>query len=195
MIKPTRKALLTAFVAAGLTVVAVTTSVQASPVAPQATPIATATAAPLVSLTCTSPSTNAIGFNPPLTLITQSTAVDRTTAYRNCSAPGFPAIREGYEHRAFTIPDDCNIMLGSPGPANFTITWNTGQTSNLFVNRTATISGNTLTVSYSGTVNAGLFLNRAVRQTFTGSAIELNACLAGTGQVPFLLADVKLTIF
>jgi hypothetical protein len=193
--KPTRNALLAALVATGLTVIAVTTSVQASPVAPAATPIATATAVPLVSLTCISPSTNAIGFNPPLTLITQSTAVDRTTAYRNCSSPAVPAIREGYEHRAFTIPDDCALMLGSPGPANFTITWNTGQTSNLFVNRSASISGNTLTVSYSGTVNAGLFLNRSVRQTFTGSAIELNQCLAGTGSVPFLLADVKLTIF
>jgi len=197
MIKPTPKALVATLVTTGLLVVAVATSVNANAAPPvvAATPIATATIAPLVSLQCGAPSTNAIGFTPPLTLVTQTTTVDRTTAYRNCNAPAFPAIRSGYEHRSFTIPDDCIIMLTATGNANFTITWNTSQTSNLFVSRSATLSGNTLTVVYTGTVNAGLFLNRAVRQVFTADATELNQCLAGTGQVPFLIHDVKLTIF
>jgi hypothetical protein len=196
MIKPTPKAILATLVATGLAVVAVATSVQAN--VPAAAPMATATAitaAPLVTLQCGAPSTNAIGFTPALTLVTQSTLVDRTTAYRNCSAPSVPAIRSGYEHRSFTIPDDCIIMLTATGNANFTITWNNSQTSNLFVSRSATLSGNTLTVVYTGTVNAGLFLGKSVRQIFKADATELNQCLAGTGPLPFLIHDVTLTIF
>src|SRR5512139_1309987 len=142
MIKPTRKAILATLLATGLAVVAVATSVQAN--TPAAAPLATATAAtaaPLVTLQCGSPSTNAIGFTPALTLVTQPTLVDRTTAYRNCSAAAFPLIHSGYEHRSFTIPDDCLLMLNATGTANFTITWNTSQTSNLFVSRSATLSG------------------------------------------------------
>lgn len=195
MIKPAHKAILATLVATALTAVAVATSVNANAtIAPQATATA-ATAAPLYALQCGAPSTNAIGFTPPLTLVTQSTVVDRTTAYRNCSAPSVPAIRSGYEHRSFTIPDDCVIMLTASGNANFTITWNNSQTSNLFVSRNATLSGNTLTVVYTGTVNAGLFNGRSVRQVFKADATELNQCLAGTGQVPFLIHDVTLTIY
>jgi hypothetical protein len=178
------------------TVAAIVFSAQATAQPVDAVPTAiTATAAPLVRMQCGSPSTNTMGFQPYLSLITQPTQIQRTTAYRNCSAPGFPNIRSGYETKTNFINDDCVVMLLGGGNATFNIIWNTTQTTTFVGARTANLSGNTFTVTYTGNVTAGLFTGSGVRQVFKADATEINKCLAGTGLVPFTISDVTLTIF
>ncbi len=157
-------------------------------------PAATPTVAPVADLRCGAPGTNSFGLVPPLTLTVQSTTIERATAYRSCSAPAFPGIREGYEHRTNILNDSCVIMLQAAGTSTFNIIWNTSQTSTLTVQRSAQISGNQFIVTFTGNVTAGLFAGRKARQVFTANATELIACLAGNGQVPFLISDVTLVI-
>lgn len=163
-------ALLAAAIVAAGTLFAIVSSGQADARPLQAAPpTATATVAPALSLRCDYPSTNTFGFTPALTLTTQPTVVQRTTAYRKCSALGFPNIRSGYETKTNNIMDDCAIMLQATGTATFTIT-------------------------FAGSVTAGLFVGRSVRQVFKADATELVQCLSGAGQVPFLISDVTLII-
>jgi hypothetical protein len=86
-------------------------------------------------------------------------------------------------------------MVTLSGTVTQTITWNTGQTTSMTLNRTVTVSGTTLTVNFSGTVTAGLFAGSQARQTYTASAVDLQNCLAGAGVVSQILSTVKLTIF
>ena len=194
MIRSARKRGLAALLSVGVllagTVFTVMTSSQATALAAPVPPPASA-----VELRCDAPSTNGFGFAPHLSLVTQMTQIQRTTIYRGCSAPAFPNIRSGHEHKTNNLMDDCNIMLNATGNANFAITWNTGQTSTLGVTRSSFLSGTTLTVSFTGTVTAGLFAGRRVRQVFTADATELIACLNGTGKLPILVSDVSLTIY
>ncbi len=177
-------------------IAAIVFSAQANATALAPVPSATAvTPAPLTSLQCIFPSTNTFGFQPYLTLVSQPTVVQRTTAYRKCSAPAFPNIREGYETKTNNIMDDCNVMILAGGTATFNVIWNTTQTTTFVVNRVATLTATTFTITYTGQVTAGLFLGRRVRQIFTANATEINQCLAGTGTVPFIISDVTLTIF
>jgi hypothetical protein len=127
--------------------------------------------------------------------VTVPTAIQRTTTYRRCTAPAFPNIRSGYNSIQFNINDSCALMVATGGTSGFTITWNTTQTTTFVASRSTSLVGNVFTTSYSGTVTAGLFLGRSVRQVFTADATELVQCLAGTGTVvPFLISDVVLQI-
>ncbi|GIH06466.1 hypothetical protein Rhe02_45330 [Rhizocola hellebori] len=186
-------ALLSITMAATATVVGILFSAQATAGTAAAPPVPTA--APLVSMQCGAPSVNTFGFQPYLSLVTQFTTVQRTTAYRKCTGPGFPAIHSGYDTRTVNLNDDCVIMLTSTGTANFNIIWNTTQTTTFTANRSATLVGNVFTITFIGQVTAGLFVGRRVKQVFTADATELNQCLAGAGVVPFLISDVVLTIF
>lgn len=178
------------------TLVAIAATSQASARAPMAAPtsVATATPAPVLRLRCTTPGTNSFGLTPPLTLVTQPTTIERATAYRNCQSFQFPAIREGYEHFTNFINDNCVIMLQAAGSATYNIIWNTSQTSTFVGTRSAVLNGNTFTVTFTGSITAGLFAGRPARQVFTANTPELVACLAGTGQVPFLISDVLFEI-
>jgi hypothetical protein len=188
-------ALLAVTLAMTATIVAIFFSAQATANTALAPVPTSVTAAPLVSMQCGAPSVNTFGFQPYLSLVTQFTTVQRTTAYRKCSAPGFPNIRSGYETRTVNLNDDCNIMLNATGTANFNIIWNTTQTTTFTANRSATLVGNVFTITFIGTVTAGLFTGSRVKQVFTADATELNLCLANAGVVPFLISDVVLTIF
>jgi hypothetical protein len=198
MLRSTRKsgtaALLAVTMAAAAAVVAIAFSAQATANTSLAPVPTSVTAAPLVSMHCGAPSVNSFSFQPFLSLVNQPTAIQRTTIYRKCTAPAFPNIRSGYNSINFTIPDDCNLMIQTGGTSGFAITWNTTQTTTFVAQRSTSLVGNVFTTSYSGTVTAGLFLGRSVRQTFTADATELNQCLAGAGVVPFLISDVVLTI-
>lgn len=200
---PTRKGVTATLLAAGIviagTVFAVLNAGQATarqaPAAPAPT-WATASPIPAYLLRCSAPSTNVFGLTPPLTLVSQPTAIQRTTVYRNCQAPALPNIRSGYEHLHFNIMDDCALMVQGSGQSSYVITWNTNQSSTFTGTRNAVLSGNTLTVSFNGSITAGLYAGRRARQVFTGDATELVACLAGTGtQVPFIISDVSFVIY
>ena len=179
-------AAVTMTVTAGIAAVVFANQATATPV------VEPAPAAP--SIECLFPSVNTFGFQPYLSLVTQPTVVQRTTAYRKCSAPNFPRIREGYETKTNNINDNCVMMVASGGTATFNIIWNTTQTTTFVASRTTTLTASTFTITYIGTVTAGLFFGRSVRQIFTANATEINQCLAGAGLVPFVISDVTLTI-
>jgi hypothetical protein len=150
--------------------------------------------AAVLDVQCTSPSsTNTITFSPPLTLVNQPTVVSRTTNYKPCRAPRWPNLVSGFETKTITMLDDCTMVLGTLN-VNFTITWNTGQTTTVNAIRTASLSGTNLVVTFNGTVTAGLFLGSNVNQVFVGSGVDLINCLAGRGSVKSIVSRVNLTI-
>lgn len=150
--------------------------------------------AAVIDVSCTSPnSTNVITFSPPLTLVNQPTVVSRSTSYQPCRAPRWPNLTYGKEAKTITMLDDCTMVLGTLN-VNFTITWNTGQTTTVSAVRTASLSGSNLVVTFNGTVTAGLFLGSNVNQVFVGSGVDLINCLAGRGSVKSIVSRVNLTI-
>lgn len=150
--------------------------------------------AAVIDVTCTSPnSTNVITFSPPLTLVNQPTVVSRATKYEPCRAPRWPNLVAGKESKTITMLDDCTMVLGTLN-VNFTITWNTGQTTTVSAVRTASLSGSNLVVTFNGTVTAGLFLGSNVHQVFVGSGVDLINCLNGRGAVRSIVSRVNLTI-
>lgn len=156
---------------------------------------ATPAQAAVIDVSCTSPnSTNVITFTPPLTLVNVPTVVARTTNYTPCRAPRVPDLVSGKEAKTITMLDDCTMVLGTL-IVNFTITWNTGQTTTINATRVAAISGSSIVVTFTGTVTAGLFLGSNVKQVFTGPAANLQACLAGQAKLPSIVSRVQLTIW
>lgn len=143
---------------------------------------------------CNAPSVNLLTFTPPLTLVNQPTQVDRKTAYEACTSPTVPEITSGKSVLSLTMLDDCTMVL-APSTVSFTITWNTGRTSTIKATRTATLSGNTLTVDFAGSVTAGLFTGSLVQQQYVGSGTELIACLNGVGRLSGLKSAVSLLIY
>ncbi|MEV6527316.1 hypothetical protein AB0M43_35865 [Longispora sp. NPDC051575] len=144
-------------------------------------------AAPL-DLTCAPPSSNVTSYNPPLTLSTTGTVqVDTTVAYGPCVSASHPAIVSGLRQTSFPVADGCNDLLGS-GTITYTITWNTGQTSAITTNFTATVAGAAFVVVETGTITSGLFAGDTIVQNFTGPSTNITLCLLGLGTVPNIYA-------
>jgi hypothetical protein len=189
-------AALAAMAAVGATLFLATPTQAASTTAARAVLAAVPAPAPMViDLKCSTPnSTDVLKFTPPLTLVVQPTLVQKSTSYTPCAAPTAPNLTSGSLATSSTINDACPMVLLS-GTVVQTVTWNTGQTTTMTLNRTATISGTTLTVSFTGTVTGGLFLGRNVRQTYTASAVDLINCLNGVGSVATIKSRVDLLIY
>jgi hypothetical protein len=153
--------------------------------------------AAVIDISCVRPSTDVLKFTPPLQLApAQPTVVDKTTTYKPCQSPTAPNVVSGFLHTVVTLSSDACPMVLNPGVVNQTITWNTGATSTLTLNRTASLSGTTLTVNFIGTVTAGLFTGSNAKQVYVASTPDLAACLAGTGAtVPTIKSSVNLTIY
>jgi len=182
--------------AAGALAIAAPPPVTPGPAAPITGIPVTATAVPIfiTDVKCTPPSSDILTFTPPLSPVLQLTQVDKQTFYRPCSAPANPNLTSGTLSSSVTFNDMCPMVLQG-GVVVQTVTWNTGQTTTMQLNRTASISGTTLIVKFTGTVIGGLFTGSQVTQTYTASAVELINCLNGTGVVPFIVSQVNLRIF
>jgi hypothetical protein len=149
--------------------------------------------AAVIDANCVPPSSNVLTFNPPLSMVLTPTMVRRTFKYSPCRSQTDPDLVSGFSDVTFTINDMCPMLL-APGTANITITWNTGQTTTFTASRTATISGTSLIVNFTGTVTAGQFLGSNVQQQLVGSAVDLQNCLAGVGRVRAITSRVNLLI-
>jgi hypothetical protein len=108
----------------------------------------------VIDVSCTPPSTDTLTFTPPLTLVQQPTTITKVTRYNPCMAPQVPNLTNGVLSTTSFLNDACPMVLLS-GTVVQNITWNTGQTTQMTLSRTAMISGSTLTVSFVGTVTAG----------------------------------------
>jgi hypothetical protein len=167
---------------------------QAATIHAAAVPVTPVPVPMVIDVSCVPPSTDTLTFTPPLTLVVQPTTITKVTRYNPCMAPAVPNLTSGVLSTTSFLNDACPMVLLS-GTVVQNITWNTGQTSQLTLSRTASITGTTLTVNFLGTVTAGLFLGSNVKQIYTASAIDLINCLNGLGVVKSIVSRVNLTIY
>ncbi|WP_306750076.1 hypothetical protein [Saccharothrix yanglingensis] len=157
-------------------------------------PAGTASAG-VLDVTCTPPSSQSTTFTPPLTVTPQNTVVSVTGQYGPCVSLSNPAITSGSRTYIGQEPGRSCLDLLDSGPATFTITWNTGQTSTVSANSTSTIVGAAVVVTVTGTVTSGLFVGSSVVQIITGPAADVLLCTLGLGTVAgiYALATLEIT--
>ncbi|WP_306749549.1 hypothetical protein [Saccharothrix yanglingensis] len=149
----------------------------------------------VLDVTCTPPSSQTTTYTPPLTVAPQTVTVSATAQYGPCVSLSNPALTSGSSTRTTLDPALSCLDLLSSGATTSTIVWNTGQTSTISVNYTATIVGAALVVTFTGTVTSGLFAGSSVVQVLTGPATDVLLCTLGLGTVPssYTLASLEIT--
>ncbi|GHD53509.1 hypothetical protein [Streptomyces galbus] len=153
-----------------------------------------ASAAGVLDVTCTPPSSATSTYSPPLTNTPQPSSSTVSFQFGPCVSLSQPALTSGtYTRTNPARPRSCLDLLSSSS-GTFTITWNTGQTSTLSVNVTTTIAGAALVVTQTGTVTSGLFTGDTVVITQTGPADDVLLCTAGLGTVSSIYGLVTLEI-
>ncbi|MEU5795914.1 hypothetical protein E2C11_15405 [Streptomyces lavendulae] len=157
-------------------------------------PSAAAAPAGVLDLTCTPPSSGVSTYNPPLTNTQQMVATTITYQLGPCVSAKAPQVTAGTAvlNNAPRLRS-CLELLGSSS-RTLVITWNTGQTSTLSLNVTASVVGAVLQTILTGTVTAGLFQGDTVAMDQTGPAATVLTCTAGLGTVPSIYALVTLEI-
>jgi hypothetical protein len=148
----------------------------------------------VADVTCTPPSSNTATYDPPLTLTPQDGSITTETVHAPCVSLSVPALTSGLSMSSISVKNRSCLDLLGPGSSTSVITWNTGQTSALKVNYTATIAGAVYTVNQTGVVTSGLFAGDAVVRTLTGPATDILLCTAGLGTVSNLYTTVALEI-
>jgi hypothetical protein len=165
-------------------------------IAAAATTLAGAMPANAVSIdvVCVPPSSDVITFDPPLTLTPQT--VDGTSFIQlgPCTSLTVPGLASGSSIQTFTAPDStCEVLLGAL-PTEFTITWNTGQTSTITGNTVGVLEAGLLTVTLTGSVSSGLFAGHSVAGNQSGPATDLLLCRLGLGDVSSVYTVGTFTI-
>lgn len=151
-------------------------------------------AASALDATCTPPTSTVVAFNPALTATPHTTTVTVATQYGPCISASTPTLTSGTAGFQANAPGwNCQQLLQA-FPSTFTITWNTGQTSTISGNATATIVGGALVYTLTGTVTSGLFTGDTVLQTSTAPATNILLCTLGLGSVSTLYSLVTLEI-
>ena len=148
----------------------------------------------LLDVTCTPPSSDNAVYTPPLSLTPQMVAVNSSFQLGPCVSLSTPSITSGTA--ATVIPPrlrSCLDLLDA-GTSTRTISWNTGATSTLSMNRTTTTVGALLVNTFTGTVTSGLFAGDTVLMTVTSPATDITLCTLGLGTVPSVFGVVTLEI-
>ncbi|MEU1123838.1 hypothetical protein ABZ371_09725 [Streptomyces sp. NPDC005899] len=137
----------------------------------------------LLDLTCTPPSSASVTYTPPLTNAPQTASSNLHWELGPCVSLSRPDITAG-THTVQNPPRQrsCLELLAS-GAVTRTITWNTGETSTLSMNRTTTVVGAALIVTHTGTVTSGVFAGDTVVVTEAGPAAAILTCTLGLGSV------------
>jgi hypothetical protein len=143
-----------------------------------------------LGVTCTLPSSDVVTYDPPLTNQPQLTTVHSHTVYHPCVSS---AVSSGSRVNTIMREASCSDLL-APGHTTFEIAWDTGHTSTISAERTSTIVGVTLIVTFAGHVASGLFADALVVQTLTGVASSILSCQLGLNTVPSLKSFVTLQI-
>ncbi|WP_299538911.1 hypothetical protein [uncultured Streptomyces sp.] len=148
----------------------------------------------LLDVTCTPPSSASVTYNPPLTNTPQVSSASLNWQLGPCVSTSVPALTSG-THSAVNPPRTrtCLELLNTAAETR-TITWNTGATSTLSLNRTTTVAGAVLVVTFTGTVTAGLFAGDTVVATQTGPATDILLCTLGLGSVSGVYAPMVVEI-
>lgn len=148
----------------------------------------------LLDVTCTPPSSNTAAFSPPLTLAPQNVGVNSSFQFGPCVSLSTPAITSGTSvATAPPAPRSCLDLL-TASPTTRIVTWNTGATSTLSMNRTVTMAGAAIVLTYTGTVTSGLFAGDTVLMTSTQPSTDITLCTLGLGSVSSTYGVVTLEI-
>ncbi|MFH8755945.1 hypothetical protein [Streptomyces atroolivaceus] len=137
----------------------------------------------LLDATCIPPSSSNVAYSPPLTNSPQLTTATINWQLGPCISASVPALTSGTMVDYVPPRSRTCVDLLAPGTETKTVTWNTGATSTLSMNRTVTVVGATLVVTHTGTVTAGLFAGDSVVGTETGVATDITLCTLGLGTV------------
>ncbi|WP_330181442.1 hypothetical protein OHB26_34515 [Nocardia sp. NBC_01503] len=147
-----------------------------------------------LDLTCTPPSSETVTYNPPVTMTPQPTTATVSTVFGPCVSATNPAVTAGSRSLTAPLTRSCLQLLDSGGPYLVTITWNTGQTSTLTLNRVTNVAGAVITVTQTGTVTGGLFSGDTVVMTATAPSTDVLNCTLGLGTVSSTYSTVVLEI-
>ncbi|MET8575598.1 hypothetical protein [Streptomyces sp. NPDC005012] len=148
----------------------------------------------LLDVTCTPPSSNTVVYSTPLTLAPQSVGLTSSVQLGPCVSVSTPALTSGTSVVSAPPASRSCLDLLSAGTETRTVTWNTGATSALSLNRTVTVAGAALVVTFTGTVTSGLFAGDTVLMTITGPSTDITLCTLGLGTVPSTFGLVALEI-
>ena len=146
----------------------------------------------VLDVTCTGSNTST--YSPPLTLTPQASTTSASTLYGPCVSLSQPAITSGSRSATISHPSRSCLDLLNSQTVNFTITWNTGQTSTVSGNAVTTAVGAALVVTVTGNVTSGLFAGSSVVQVNTGPATDVTLCTLGLGTVSSIYSLVTLEI-
>jgi hypothetical protein len=148
----------------------------------------------LLDVTCLPPSSSSTSFSPPLTNTPQPSATSSSWQLGPCVSASVPGLTSGTHADTGTLrPRSCLELLSS-GAITAEVTWNTGDTSTLSMNRTTTVAGAVMIVTMTGTVTSGLFAGDTAIATFTGPATDILLCTAGLGTVSNIYSAIVLEI-
>jgi hypothetical protein len=138
------------------------------------TPVAQAA---LVDVTCAG--TDQITYSPGLLLQAQTVHFSETDLYGLCTSSD-PAITSGTGVISDDLPASCLTPLLT-GTFSYTLTWNTGQTSQFLLTVANTVAGGVTTSVASGNVTAGEFQGDTVKAVLTYAQLNLLQCLSPPG--------------
>ncbi|WP_258177435.1 hypothetical protein [Streptomyces solincola] len=148
----------------------------------------------LLDVTCTPPSSSSVIYDPPLTNTQQLVTSTQNAQLGPCVSTSVAALTSGsWQNTGQPRMRSCFDLLTS-GPGTRTITWNTGATSTLALNRTVSVVGAVLVTTLTGTVTDGLFAGDTAVITETGAATAITLCTAGLGTVASVYSVVTLEI-
>jgi hypothetical protein len=144
---------------------------------------ASARANGLLDVSCTPPSSASSNYSPPLSSTPQLVTSSTNWQLGPCVSTSVPALTSGSVSTVNPARERTCLELLNTGPAETTITWNTGATSTLSTIRTTSVAGAVLIVTYTGTITSGLFSGDTVVATQTGPATDILLCTLGLGTV------------
>ncbi|MEU1053905.1 hypothetical protein [Streptomyces sp. NPDC005876] len=154
---------------------------------------ASASSAGVLDVTCAG--SQSTTYTPALTLAPQASTIAASTQYGPCVSLSQSGLTSGSRSASLSYPSRSCLDLLDSGTVTYTITWNTGQTSTISGNSTATVAGAAFVVTITGTVTSGLFAGDSAVQVNTGPATDVTLCTLGLGSVSntYLLVALELT--
>ncbi|MEW1906202.1 hypothetical protein [Streptomyces sp. NPDC086147] len=158
-----------------------------------AAPAAQATPSGILALTCTPPSSAVTTYSPALTNTPQQVASTVSYQFGPCVSATTAVTSGTATLNNAPRARSCFDLLGS-ATRTLTVTWNTGQTSTMSLNVSATVVGAVLQTLLTGTVTSGLFQGHTVLIDQTAPAASILTCTAGLGTVPSLYSTVAVEI-
>ena len=125
--------------------------------------------------------THSVSYNPGLLFTSQFITLTGGTIYSLCTSISDPAITYGLVSVAGSFPASCLNLFAGPPSTTWTITWNTGETSEwLYSGSTQNVSG-TIVQTQIGVIVAGKFAGSTAIGAQVLAAPPLINCLAPPG--------------